>query len=59
LDRDPNHIPLNVRIGKGGKATLKVWNVWKYDDVVHAWIGNAGMLVKKTIVISHSIAVMA
>ena len=27
LDRDPNHIPLNVRIGKGGKATLKVWNV--------------------------------
>ncbi|MFT9774602.1 hypothetical protein ACMZ29_18360, partial [Brevibacterium casei] len=47
LDHSPNHIPMNVRIGKGGKATLKVWNVWKYDDVVHAWIGNAGMLVKK------------
>ncbi|MGY6241783.1 hypothetical protein [Burkholderia ambifaria] len=47
LDRDPNHIPLNVRIGKGGKAILKVWNVWKYDDVVHAWIGNAAMLVKR------------
>jgi hypothetical protein len=46
-DHSPNHIPLNVRVGKSGKATLKVWNVWKYDDVVHAWIGNAGMLVKK------------
>ncbi|NIF42986.1 hypothetical protein F3J14_19235 [Burkholderia sp. Tr-862] len=46
-DHSPKHIPLNVTIKKGGKATLKVWNVWKHDDVSHAWIGNAGMLVKR------------
>ncbi|MDF3091286.1 hypothetical protein [Burkholderia semiarida] len=46
-DHGPKHIPLNVAIKKGGRAALKVWNVWKYDGVSHAWIGNAGMLVKK------------
>lgn len=46
-DRSPQHIPMNVTIKRGGKAALKIWNVWKYDDVSHAWIGNAGMLVKK------------
>ncbi|MBJ9617756.1 hypothetical protein KTE49_23640 [Burkholderia multivorans] len=47
MDHSPKHIPLNVTIKNGGKATLKVWNVWECDDVSHAWIGNAGMLVKK------------
>ncbi|MGR3911569.1 hypothetical protein Q3A80_31440 [Burkholderia sp. SR8] len=46
-DHSPKHIPMNVTINKGGKAAIKVWNVWKYDDVPHAWIGNSGMLVKK------------
>ncbi|WP_157375458.1 hypothetical protein [Burkholderia ubonensis] len=41
------HVQLNVMIKIGGKSALKVWNVWKCDDVSHAWIGNAGMLVKK------------
>ncbi|TDA48853.1 hypothetical protein [Burkholderia pyrrocinia] len=46
-DHSPKHIQMNVTIKRDGKAALKVWNVWKCDDVSHAWIGNAGMLVKK------------
>ncbi|EMN1927886.1 hypothetical protein RVV18_002285 [Burkholderia ambifaria] len=46
-DHSPKHIPLNVTLKKGRKATLKVWNIWKHDDVSHAWIGNAGMLVER------------
>ncbi|MBR8316095.1 hypothetical protein KDW36_23235 [Burkholderia dolosa] len=56
VDHSPKHIPMSIAMKKGAKATLKVWNVWKCDDVSHAWIGNAGMLVKKMIVKSHSIA---
>ncbi|MPV67782.1 hypothetical protein [Burkholderia sp. BE17] len=47
VDRSPKHIPMSIAMKKGAKATLKVWNVWKCDDVSRAWIGNAGMLVKK------------
>jgi hypothetical protein len=40
--------PPSVRIvcQPEGKATLKIWNTWKDDaGIVHAWIGNGGMLV--------------
>jgi len=26
---------------------LKIWNVWRTDDIVHAWVGNAGMIISE------------
>jgi len=28
-------------------ATLSIWNVWEREGIVHAWVGNAGMLVEQ------------
>lgn len=26
---------------------LKIWNVWRVNDIVQAWVGNAGMVISE------------
>jgi hypothetical protein len=42
-DTSPPVLDLAVACANG--CELKCWNVWKYGDIVQAWIGNAGMHV--------------
>ncbi|MGQ7830151.1 hypothetical protein [Altererythrobacter sp. Z27] len=50
-DTAPNRVPVKVKSETGGRATLKIWNVWRGKvgghDVTQAWLGNAGMRVKQ------------
>ena len=46
-DSAPN--PVHVEVRWTGKATrsLRVWNCWDVNGVMHAWLGNAAMRVEQ------------
>lgn len=44
-DTSPESVPLSV-VSKSS-CDLKIWNVWRADDVVQAWVGNAGLVVSQ------------
>lgn len=46
-DTSPSIVEMEVQ-PKKRRATLKVWNAWRDDGVMQAWLGNAGMLVEDT-----------
>lgn len=39
--------PDTVTFEVSGKAehTLKIWNVWRIDGIMQAWVGNTGMVI--------------
>jgi hypothetical protein len=41
--------PASVEIAIASKSgcELKMWNVWRVGDVMHAWLGNAGIHLSK------------
>jgi hypothetical protein len=36
---------MEIVVSSHSGCQLKAWNVWKIDDLVQAWVGNAGMCV--------------
>ncbi|MBB4513205.1 hypothetical protein [Paraburkholderia fungorum] len=44
-----NTCPEDVTLSMSSEAdaVLKIWNVWSVDGTMHAWLGNAGMLVEQ------------
>lgn len=44
-DSSPDSVEMTV-ISKG-KSQLKIWNVWRVDSLVNAWVGNAGMVINE------------
>ncbi|AXI02599.1 hypothetical protein [Aquirhabdus parva] len=45
-DTSPDKVELLVKAKSG--CELIVWNIWKIDDLMQAWVGNAGIVIKKT-----------
>lgn len=43
VETSPDVVHLNVLAKRD--CVVKVWNVWRVDDVIQAWVGNAGMLI--------------
>lgn len=43
-DTSPDMVDIIIRSKDG--CRVKIWNIWKTDDLQSAWIGNAGMLVE-------------
>ena len=43
---DTSPTSLDFYISGKSVNVLKIWNVWKIDKVMHAWIGNAGMVIE-------------
>lgn len=41
----PELVELCVRSKTG--CTMKIWNVWRSDNLVQAWVGDAGMIVSE------------
>ena len=46
MDTAPEVVEIVCQPPKAG-ATLSLWNTWERDGIVHAWLGNAGMLVEQ------------
>lgn len=47
-DTAPPTFEVRVDPDPGRATALRVWNIWRdYRDTVHAWIGDAGMLVEE------------
>lgn len=44
-DTSPEEVPLSV-VSKSS-CDLKIWNVWRTDDVVQAWVGDAGLIASQ------------
>ena len=44
-DTSPESVSLSV-ISKSG-CEMKAWNVWRADDLVQAWVGNAGLVISE------------
>lgn len=42
-DNSPDSVEIAVTCK--GKSQLKIWNVWRVDALVNAWVGNAGMVI--------------
>lgn len=45
-DTSPESVAVSV-LSKSG-CELKIWNVWRVDNIAQAWVGNAGLLISKT-----------
>ncbi|MFZ5638568.1 MAG: hypothetical protein ACOY82_18470 [Pseudomonadota bacterium] len=41
----PDVVIIKVHARPG--AELKFWNVWKIDEIIQAWVGNAGIAVEE------------
>lgn len=39
---------VDIEVISKGQAELKIWNVWRIDTLINAWIGNSGMVVNET-----------
>lgn len=39
---------LRLELESKSKTELRLWNVWRVDDLVQAWVGNSGMRIKDT-----------
>jgi hypothetical protein len=52
-DTAPDRIAVRVEPKLGKKASLKLWNVWRIStggvQVMHAWLGNSGMRIDKSV----------
>lgn len=44
-DSAPACVPVRFNRSGNGKSALRVWNVWRRNDIVHSWQGNAAMRV--------------
>ncbi|MEO6146413.1 MAG: hypothetical protein ABIT70_05070 [Sulfuriferula sp.] len=44
-DTSPDEVQVRV-IGKSNVG-VKVWNVWRYGDLMQAWTGNAGIQIEE------------
>lgn len=44
-DNSPDSVEITVT--SKGKSQLKIWNVWRVDALVNAWVGNAGMVINE------------
>ena len=44
-DTSPESVIISVSSKNG--CDLKIWNVWKIDDLTQAWVGNAGMVINE------------
>ncbi|WP_152531800.1 hypothetical protein [Pseudomonas syringae] len=42
-DTSPESVSFSVVAKKAG--VLKIWNVWRADNIVQAWVGEAGIVV--------------
>lgn len=38
---------VKIKVISKGRSQLKIWNVWRTDGLVNAWVGNAGMTVRE------------
>jgi hypothetical protein len=45
-ETSPDDLELTIVSKKG--CELKVWNVWQVDDLVQAWVGNAGICITES-----------
>ena len=45
-DVSPDEFDVQVRWKTKGARSLRVWNCWEVNGVMHAWLGNAGMRVE-------------
>lgn len=45
-DASPDVLDVQVRWKTTGMRSLRVWNCWEVNGVMHAWLGNAGMRVE-------------
>ncbi len=43
----PPRVDVLVRWAKRGSRSLRIWNCWEVNGVMHAWLGNAGMRVER------------
>lgn len=44
-DTSPESVCFSV-LSKTG-CELKIWNVWRVNDIAQAWVGNAGMVISE------------
>lgn len=42
-----HRVDVLVRWTEHGARSLRVWNCWEVNGVMHAWLGNAGMRVER------------
>lgn len=47
-DASPEQFDVQVQWKEKGTRSLRVWNCWEFNGVMHAWLGNAGMRVERT-----------
>ncbi|NTW42163.1 MAG: hypothetical protein HGA44_20180 [Cellulomonadaceae bacterium] len=46
-DASPEKFDVQVRWKANAARSLRVWNCWEVNGVMHAWLGNAGMRVEQ------------
>jgi hypothetical protein len=47
-DSSPTAVEIQCETGPSQSSELRIWNCWKLaDGIMHAWIGDAGMLVEE------------
>ncbi|WP_152531666.1 hypothetical protein [Pseudomonas syringae] len=44
-DTSPESVYFSVVAKKAG--VLKIWNVWRADNIIQAWVGNTGIMVSE------------
>jgi hypothetical protein len=44
---DTSPASVEITIASKSGCDLKMWNVWRVGDVMHAWLGNAGIHLSK------------
>lgn len=44
-DTAPDMVEVEVAWKSTGTRSLRIWNCWEHNGVMHAWMGNAGMRV--------------
>lgn len=46
-DASPRQVDVVLQWAEQGARSLRVWNCWEVNGVMHAWLGNAGMRVEQ------------
>lgn len=36
-----------IKFSSKSDATVKFWNVWRYENITHSWIGNTGFCINE------------
>ena len=47
-DTAPTEVRVAINWKPHGARSLRIWNVWRMEEVTQAWLGNAGMRVSTT-----------